>query len=86
MARKELIFGFLLTLIAFTISARHCQAGMVSLTFDDGLAGVYKYAYPILKKNNQVATIGITYGFLMSGSHEYMDIQQILVFSSRDGK
>jgi len=83
MARKEFIVGFLLTLIAFTISARHCQAGMVSLTFDDGLASVYKYAYPILKNNNQVATIGITCGFLMSGSHEYMDIKQILALQQQ---
>ena len=54
---------------------------MVSLTFDDGLASVYKYAYPILKKNNQVATIGITY--IMSGSHEYMDIKQILALQQQ---
>ena len=83
MAHNKIIFGFLLALVAFTVSARHCQAGMVSLTFDDGCASVYKYAYPILKKNNQVATIGITYGFLMSGSHECMDIKQILALQQQ---
>jgi hypothetical protein len=56
---------------------------MVSLTFDDGLASVYKYAYPILKENNQVGTIGITYAFLMSGSPEYMDIKQILALQQQ---
>jgi len=75
--------GFLVFLILCTLSTRHCQAGMVSLSFDDGLASVYKYAYPILKKNNQVATIGITYSFFVSGSAEFMDSKQILALQEK---
>ena len=75
---KNILLGLLLALFAFTVSYRHCQAGMVRLTFDDGLASVYKYAYPILKKNNQTATIGITYAFFISGSKDYMDRKQLL--------
>lgn len=30
---------------------------MVALTFDDGLKSVYRYAYPILKQNDQKATL-----------------------------
>ena len=83
MARNKITFGFLFVLIAFTVCARHCQAGMVSLTFDDGLASVYKYAYPILNKNNQVATIGITYAFFIAGSAEFMDSKQILALQEK---
>nr|WP_244590185.1 polysaccharide deacetylase family protein [Xenorhabdus innexi] len=32
-------------------------AKVVALTFDDGLKSVYRYAYPILKKNEQKATL-----------------------------
>ncbi|AYA42545.1 polysaccharide deacetylase family protein [Xenorhabdus nematophila] len=34
-------------------------AKVVGLTFDDGLKSVYRYAYPILKENNQKATFFI---------------------------
>ncbi|WP_340611542.1 polysaccharide deacetylase family protein [Xenorhabdus bharatensis] len=34
-------------------------AKVVALTFDDGLKSVYRYAYPILKKNGQEATLFI---------------------------
>ncbi|WP_285089892.1 polysaccharide deacetylase family protein, partial [Escherichia coli] len=30
---------------------------VVALTFDDGLKSVYRYAYPILKQNDQKATL-----------------------------
>lgn len=78
MARHTKTRGLLLALFIITVSGMNSQAGMVSLVFDDGLASVYRYAYPILKNNNQVATIGITYAFLMSGQKEFMDIEQIL--------
>ena len=83
MIRKKMVCFYLTAVIAFYLYGDCCQAGMVSLTFDDGLASVYKYAYPILKKNNQVATIGVTYSFLMSGSNEYMDIKQILALQQQ---
>ncbi len=78
MIRNNGKFMFLALLIACAPVANQCQAGMVSLTFDDGLASVYKYAYPILRNNRQVATIGITYAFLVSGDRSYMDMNQIL--------
>ncbi|CDG95194.1 Putative xylanase/chitin deacetylase [Xenorhabdus bovienii str. puntauvense] len=34
-------------------------AKVVGLTFDDGLKSIYRYAYPILKKNGQKATLFI---------------------------
>lgn len=75
---KKNIFILIILFIASMTAANLCHAGMVSLTFDDGLASVYKHAYPILKNNNQVATIGITYAFLASGNSDYMSIHQIL--------
>nr|WP_244590681.1 polysaccharide deacetylase family protein [Xenorhabdus mauleonii] len=40
-------------------STINLPAKVVSLTFDDGLKSVYRYAYPILKENGQKATFFI---------------------------
>ncbi|SFU76959.1 polysaccharide deacetylase family protein [Xenorhabdus koppenhoeferi] len=40
-------------------STINLPAKVVGLTFDDGLKSVYRYAYPILKNNNQKATFFI---------------------------
>jgi len=64
MARKEIIFWHFININCVHYIRQALSAGMVSLTFDDGLASVYKYAYPILKNNNQLPLIGITCVFL----------------------
>jgi peptidoglycan/xylan/chitin deacetylase (PgdA/CDA1 family) len=69
---------------AYLLSAAYCRAGMVSLTFDDGLASVYTRALPVLKENHQVATIGITYAFCVYGGSDFMTVKQILALQ-REG-
>jgi peptidoglycan/xylan/chitin deacetylase (PgdA/CDA1 family) len=51
---------------------------MVSMTFDDGLSGTYRYAYPILKKYGYPGTAGIIYAQLLSQNDDYMTVEQVL--------
>jgi len=50
--------------------------GMVSLTFDDGIESVYKYALPVLKRRNQIATAGLIASRLTSNNNDYMNVAQ----------
>ncbi len=49
---------------------------MVTFTFDDGIESVYKYALPVLKRRNQIATAGLIAGRLNSGNDDYMTVDQ----------
>ncbi len=51
--------------------------GMVTLSFDDGLAGVYLHAFPILKQRNQTGVTGIIYTKLDAANNDYMTVGQI---------
>jgi hypothetical protein len=51
--------------------------GMVTLTFDDGLAGVYKYAWPILRSRNQPATAAAIVSRLFVDNDDYMTREQL---------
>lgn len=62
---------------ALAAQPRNPGKGMVTLTFDDGLAGVYKYAYPILKNRNQPATAAIIVSRLYVGNDDYMTVEQL---------
>jgi len=85
MTKKKIVFGILIMLSAVTLpmAGTRCQAGMVSFTFDDGLASVYSHALPVLKRNRQVATIGITYAFCVYGGNEFMSSKQILALQQQ---
>lgn len=50
--------------------------GMVSFTFDDGIATVYKYALPMLRRRKQVATAGLIASRLTSDNDDYMTVAQ----------
>lgn len=51
--------------------------GMVTFTFDDGIASVYKYALPVLKRRSQVATAGLIASRLIAaGNDDYMTVDQ----------
>ena len=80
MNNNKIVSGILIMLAAIVLNTpdTHCQAGIVSFSFDDGLASVYTHALPVLKQNRQVATIGITYAYCVYGGREFMTIQQIL--------
>lgn len=52
--------------------------GMVTYSFDDGLASVYADAFPILKKYHQKATVGIVYDRVISGNEDYLDVSQVM--------
>jgi len=85
MAQKKLLSIILVLLAAFSalVAVERCQAGMVSFTFDDGLASVYTRAFPVLKRNRQAATIGITYAFCAYGGKDFMTIKQILALQEQ---
>ena len=51
--------------------------GMVTFTFDDGIASVYQYALPVLRGRNQVATAGLIASRLIAtGNDDYMSVDQ----------
>ncbi len=79
MAQKKLLSLIMVLLAALSAAAagERCQAGMVSFAFDDGLASVYTHALPVLKRNRQAATIGVTYAFFAYGGKDFMTIKQI---------
>ena len=85
MAHKKIcyILVALLAAVSVHLAGERCQAGMVSLTFDDGLASVYTHALPVLKRNHQAATIGITYAYCVYGGKEFMTIKQILALQGQ---
>lgn len=56
---------------------RTCQAGMVSLVFDDGLSSVYQYAFPVLARHGLVATVGVIANRVGSGDPDFMDEKQL---------
>ncbi|MFP5240197.1 MAG: polysaccharide deacetylase family protein [Acidobacteriota bacterium] len=51
--------------------------GMMTFTFDDGIVTNYTKAFPILRKRNQLATVGIVASRVTSGNNDYMDISQV---------
>jgi peptidoglycan/xylan/chitin deacetylase (PgdA/CDA1 family) len=54
-----------------------CQAGMVTLVFDDGLSSVYQYAYPVLAQYGLVATTAVIAERVDSGDPDFMDENQL---------
>ena len=59
-------------------AAAPSRAGMVSLTFDDGLSGTYAYGFQVMKKYNMRGTAGLVYERLMSNNDDYMTPAQAL--------
>jgi peptidoglycan/xylan/chitin deacetylase (PgdA/CDA1 family) len=51
--------------------------GMVTFTFDDGIASNYEYALPILRSRGQAATAGIVATRVTSGNNDYMNVDQV---------
>ncbi|MFZ5426854.1 MAG: polysaccharide deacetylase family protein [Thermodesulfobacteriota bacterium] len=51
--------------------------GMVTFTFDDGIASNYQYALPILKSRGHLATAGIVVTRMLSGNNDYMTVDQV---------
>ncbi|MGD9504006.1 MAG: polysaccharide deacetylase family protein [Syntrophobacteraceae bacterium] len=80
MAWKNSAFPALPALFALLLSviATPCSAGMVSLTFDDGLRSVYDEARPVLLKYNKKATVAIIVNRMLSKNNDYMDMAQVL--------
>lgn len=51
--------------------------GMVTFTFDDGIASTNRYALPVLKKWGMAATAGIVVGKMLSDDNDYMDLASV---------
>jgi len=51
--------------------------GMVTFTFDDGIASNYQYALPILRSRGHLATAGIVVTRMLSGNNDYMSVDQV---------
>ena len=80
MTRTGPTISLLLTVAALLmlLAAPGWTKGMVTYSFDDGLASVYADALPILKKHHQKATVGIVYDRVISGSDDYLDVSQVM--------
>jgi peptidoglycan/xylan/chitin deacetylase (PgdA/CDA1 family) len=53
------------------------RAGMLTLSFDDGLVSVHDQAFPILKKYGIPATTGIIAARLKNGDDDFMNVAQV---------
>lgn len=53
------------------------KAGMVSITFDDGLSSIYCKVFPIFKQYGQVATVGVITGKLTGNDEDFMNVSQL---------
>jgi len=80
--RRILYITLSLLLLPFFIGINVLPAGaaqgMVSLTFDDGLASTWKHAFPILRQYQQKATVGIICSRLFMQDDDYMTTEQTL--------
>ncbi|MEW5773085.1 MAG: polysaccharide deacetylase family protein [Thermodesulfobacteriota bacterium] len=64
--------------LVLVLSAFHpAAAGMVTLTFDDGLAGVYAHAYPVLRRLGLPGVAAVIVERLESGDPDYMRPEQV---------
>jgi peptidoglycan/xylan/chitin deacetylase (PgdA/CDA1 family) len=64
---------------AVILPGRPTLAGMVTLSFDDGLSSVYEDAFPVLKKHDIRATVGIVLDRVTAGkTADYMTAKQVL--------
>ncbi|NDY58896.1 polysaccharide deacetylase family protein [Desulfovibrio sulfodismutans] len=74
-------FLFVCCLVAALLTAwaggNAARAGMLTLTFDDGLASVYAHAFPILKKYGIPATTGIIAARLKNADDDFMNVAQV---------
>ncbi len=76
---SPIVFRCLLAVLGVVLWAAAtspCRAGMVSLTFDDGLSSVYSEAYPVLKRHNLKATVGMVVNRITSGNDDYISLQE----------
>lgn len=62
----------LLCLVCVLCPLRDVSAGMVTLTFDDGLYGVYEYAFPTMQKHNIPGVVGVIVEKMDSKNDDYM--------------
>lgn len=69
---------FSLLLVWTLIAAHPARAGMVTFVFDDGLRGVYEYAYPILRKFGMPGVTAIIVDQMESDNDDYMRVGQLL--------
>lgn len=60
------------------------KGNIAILTFDDGYADNYMYAYPILKQQGITATFFITTGLIGSAKPYYWDLKNATEFSAAD--
>jgi hypothetical protein len=58
-------------------NATSLRPGLVSLTFDNALAGVYENAFPLLKARGQVATVSVAPAKIEPGNDDFMTVDQL---------
>ena len=73
--KKKFCLASVLTLVLAGIFS--AQAAMVTLTFDDGLAGVYNYALPVLKKHGVPGVSSIITSRIGSDNNDFMTWEQV---------
>ena len=77
MIRSLFACCLLAALLTATAAGNAAGAGMLTLTFDDGLASVHAHAFPILKKHGITATTGIIAARLKNGDDDFMNVAQV---------
>ncbi len=76
--RRAIIAICLLAVSLAAMAARETAlAGMLTLTFDDGLRSVHRHAFPILQKYGIPATTGIIAARLKNGDDDFMTVPQV---------
>lgn len=72
--------GYLVVFVCCAIlvlTAAVCQAGMVTLVFDDGLESVRQFAFPVLSRHGLVATTAVIAGRVDSGDPDFMTSDEL---------
>lgn len=77
MKRSLRLCCLLAALLAALAAPEAARAGMLTLTFDDGLVSVHANAFPILKKYGLVATTGIIAARLKNTDDDFMTVAQV---------
>ncbi|QLA20738.1 polysaccharide deacetylase family protein [Desulfolutivibrio sulfoxidireducens] len=77
MKRATLAICLLAALLLATAKAEAAGAGMLTLTFDDGLRSVHSHAFPILQQYGIPATTGIIAARLKRGDDDFMSVPQV---------
>ncbi len=77
MKRPTFAICLLAALLAVHLASQAARAGMLTLTFDDGLRSVHNHAFPILNEYGIPATTGIIAARIKNSDDDFMTVPQV---------